>query len=82
MLITPHRFAVRPTARLLMTLLVSAVACGCQTTEFYQRGRLAGPLMSLEEDPTETHFQQKCFYSREGSIGGIGTSAGGGCGCY
>ena len=45
-----------------------------------QRERLGDTVMSLEENPAQTHFYQKVFYSMEGSAGGIGTSAGGGCG--
>ncbi|MEQ8762787.1 MAG: DUF4266 domain-containing protein [Planctomycetota bacterium] len=55
---------------------------GCQNVEFYERRDLTDPVMVLADDPLETHFYQKCFYSREGSAGGIGSSAGGGCGCY
>jgi hypothetical protein len=38
--------------------------------------------MAFDTDPSEMHFQQKVFYSMEGSAGGFGSSAGGGCGCY
>jgi hypothetical protein len=54
----------------------------CKTVEFYDKARLNDPAMKFDEDPTETHFLQKTAYSREGSAGGIGTGAGGGCGCY
>ena len=60
------------------TLFLSA----CQTVEFYEKERINEPEMKFDDDPTETHFRQKTAYSREGSIGGIGTGAGGGCGCY
>ena len=59
-----------------------ASATGCHTTAFYERQALVGPLMSFEQDPSEVHFYQKCLYSREGAVGGVGDSAGGGCGCY
>lgn len=70
--------------RPLFFLLAAAVflLSGCPTVEFYERRHLSDEVMSLEEDPGETHFYQKVYYSREGSAGGIGTSAGGGCGCY
>ena len=42
----------------------------------------ADPVMEFETDGTEVHFHQKVYYSMEGSAGGIGSSAGGGCGCY
>lgn len=55
---------------------------GCQTVDFTERRHLADPIMELGDGPAETHFTQKTRYSREGSAGGIGASAGGGCGCY
>lgn len=64
---------------LCVTLLGLA---GCQTVDFTEKRHLADPVMELGDGASETHFQQKCFYSREGSAGGIGSSAGGGCGCY
>jgi len=68
---------------LLVALFVVAVALpGCATTDFTERRRLADPIMALEDPAAETHLQQKTSYSREGSVGGIGGSAGGGCGCY
>jgi hypothetical protein len=57
-------------------------ASGCQTVQFYEKEALSDPVMLLDEDPTLTHFRQKVYYSREGATGGIGDSAGGGCGCY
>ena len=39
-------------------------------------------IMVLEDSATEVHAYQKIYYSREASVGGIGTGAGGGCGCY
>ena len=62
----------------LGTLMVG----GCTPVAFYQKGNLVNPIMAFDDNPTETHFKQKVFYSREGSAGGIGTGAGGGCGCY
>jgi len=64
----------------LFTIL--AASASCRSVEFYERERLGDTVMSLEENPAELHFHQKVFYSMEGSAGGIGTSAGGGCGCY
>lgn len=68
--------------RLLAALLVAFALQGCATTDFTERRRLADPIMALEDPGAETHLQQKTSYSREGSVGGIGGSAGGGCGCY
>jgi hypothetical protein len=63
-------------------VLFAIALTGCATTDFTERRRLADPIMSLEDPAAETHLQQKTSYSREGSVGGIGGSAGGGCGCY
>lgn len=54
----------------------------CKTVEFYEKERINDPAMKFDDSPTATHFLQKTTYSREGSVGGIGTGAGGGCGCY
>ena len=56
--------------------------CGCPSVDFTERRRLADPIMRLDEGPAEAHFYQKTYYSREASVGGFGSSAGGGCGCY
>ena len=39
-------------------------------------------VMTFDDGPSITHLRQKVIYSMEGSAGGIGSSAGGGCGCY
>jgi hypothetical protein len=54
----------------------------CSPVAFYEKGRLQDELLVLEDDATEVHAYQKIYYSREGSVGGIGVGAGGGCGCY
>ncbi|MEZ6003765.1 MAG: DUF4266 domain-containing protein [Planctomycetota bacterium] len=68
--------------RLIWALALLGFASSCNTVEFYEKGRLGTPVMDLSQDPTLTHFEQKTFYSIEGAAGGIGASAGGGCGCY
>ena len=71
--------------RILIPFLLLAIAYilpGCKPVEFYQKARLVNPIMTFDTDPTEIHFTQKSYYSREGSVGGVGTTAGGGCGCY
>jgi len=66
-----------------LTLLAVLVALpSCNTVEFYEKGAFQDPTMDLGGSGTESHFHQKVFYSMEGSAGGIGSSAGGGCGCY
>jgi len=67
---------------LFLVILLSFISTGCERVAFYQKARLVDPIMVFDSSPTETHFFQKIYYSREGSVGGIGTGAGGGCGCY
>lgn len=82
----PSRAGLRrlvPARGILASLLILLPALsGCSTVEYYEKERLSDPAMVFETDPTEVHFFQKCYYSREGSAGGIGDTAGGGCGCY
>jgi len=66
----------------LLAALSLLASFGCANVPFYAREHLADPVMVEEPDASETHLRQKVLYSREGAIGGIGTGAGGGCGCY
>ena len=70
--------------RSLLTVPVIAVAlCACRSDlQFYEKAAFADPVMDMAEQPLETHWYAKLYFSLEGSIGGIGTSGGGGCGCY
>lgn len=63
-------------------LSIAAVSASCNTVEFYERERIGDRVMAFDDGVAEPHFYQKVHYSMEGSAGGIGTSAGGGCGCY
>ena len=55
----------------------------CQSgVAFYEKAAFAEPVMDMSEQPMETHWYAKLYFSLEGSIGGIGTTGGGGCGCY
>jgi len=64
-------------------LLFAAVgATGCNTVEFYEKGALTTPVMALDMPGTLAVSEQKIFYSTEGAAGGLGSTAGGGCGCY
>ncbi|MCA8974731.1 MAG: DUF4266 domain-containing protein [Planctomycetes bacterium] len=62
-------------------LLASLSLTSCESVPFYDKGMLASALMSFDESSPDDHAQQKVFYSREASTGGIGSKAGGGCGC-
>lgn len=71
---------LRPRALLAALLLCATSACN--TVEYYEMRAYSDPVMDFDDGATETHWFQKVHYSTEGSAGGIGTSAGGGCGCY
>jgi hypothetical protein len=67
----------------LLTLVLPLGLAGCLSeVPFYERRAFADPVMDLGSDPAQVHFLAKTLYSTEGSIGGVGTSGGGGCGCY
>lgn len=68
--------------RLLPLLLLGPGAAGCAAPEYYEMRAFSLWAMELEGGPTGEHFEQKIRYSTEGAAGGIGTKAGGGCGCY
>ena len=66
-----------------MLLCVAALGSfGCRGVEYHQKQRFSNAIMLFDPDGSEIHFLQKTYYSREGSAGGIGATAGGGCGCY
>jgi len=64
--------------RWLLALL--AACAGCAPVKPYQRGRLAKRKMQLQRDAQASEMEQHVYESREGSVGGYG-STGGGCGC-
>lgn len=77
------RFKSRTLTRALVGLAGLSLLGGCRTeVPFYEREAFADAVMAFESDPAVVHFQAKTIYSMEGSIGGVGTSGGGGCGCY
>ena len=72
-----------PAARAIAVAIgLSLLATGCKGPSFYEKGAFADPTMEFAEGAAELHWIQKVQYSDEGAAGGIGTSAGGGCGCY
>lgn len=73
---------MKPRLIALAVFVVGLGSASCRSVEFYEMRSFSDPAMAFDEGGTETHFFQKVFYSDEGSAGGIGTSAGGGCGCY
>ena len=73
---------MKPRRLLCLGVLTCLALTACRNVEFYEKAAFSRSIMSFDEGPAEAHFLQKCFYSIEGSAGGLGTSAGGGCGCY
>jgi len=69
-------------SRLLLVAVAGVLSSACNTVEFYEMAAFTYPVMEWRQDRANTHFKQKCVYSTEGSAGGIGSSSGGGCGCY
>lgn len=57
-------------------------ATACTNVAFYEKRAFAEDVMTSEDDPGALHWRQKVHYSREAAIGGMGKTAGGGCGCY
>ena len=56
---------------------------GCslvQTVEPWQKGNLAKPEMTFDDDPLERGYREHIYTSKEASAGGSGLG-GGGCGC-
>ena len=56
---------------------------GCsvvQTVEPWQKGNLAKPEMTFDDDPFERGYREHIYTSKEASAGGSGLG-GGGCGC-
>ena len=60
-----------------MTLLLVA---GCATVQPWDRDLLAQSKMSLNPTPMLQAIDEHIYFSKEGSMGGIGVG-GGGCGC-
>ncbi|MFT5464516.1 MAG: hypothetical protein ACI8QS_003416 [Planctomycetota bacterium] len=74
-------FTRRRTSLLLLAALLGLLA-SCRSVEFWEREAMTDSVMNFDDGPSITHLRQKVIYSMEGSAGGIGSSAGGGCGCY
>jgi len=76
-----HRLSNRFARTAVLCFLVAAFT-GCNTVEFYEMQAHSSNVMEYGSSDAKSHLEQKVLYSMEGSAGGIGTSAGGGCGCY
>jgi hypothetical protein len=68
---------------LAMLVLALLALQGCtlvQTVEPWQKGNLAKPEMTFDDDQLERGYKEHIYSSKEASAGGSGLG-GGGCGC-
>jgi len=62
--------------------MVAALCCGgCQGTQVHEREQLFNPVMEFDSDLGITFIRHKTEAAREGSFGGFGAAAAGGCAC-
>lgn len=66
---------------LLVVLVFAALSSACATVPQNRRRKLADPMMSIGDEPTDAYRKQKLYTTREGAAGGDGATAGGGCSC-
>ncbi|MGJ8668497.1 MAG: DUF4266 domain-containing protein [Oceanococcus sp.] len=64
----------------LIAVVVMVEGCSSVGVQPWQRGVLASPEMSLDNDPLTSGLDDHIYFSKEGSSGGRGFG-GGGCGC-
>jgi hypothetical protein len=67
----------------MMALMVLLAVQGCaiiQPVEAWQKGTLALPEMTFDDDPLERGYKEHTYTSKEASSGGS-SIGGGGCGC-
>ncbi len=70
-------------ARFLCLALVSSVLSACaqmQPVQAWEKGMLAKPEMTFEDDKLAVRFSEHIYTSKEAASGGTGVG-GGGCGC-
>lgn len=69
--------------RLFGLVFLIALLSGCVSidpVQPWQKGTLAKPEMSFDDDPLEKGFREHIYSSKESASGGSGVG-GGGCGC-
>lgn len=64
----------------LILFILLLFLAGCSDVKAWQKGNLAKSHMAFEPDSVEQKYKQHVYFSKEGSSGGYGISAGG-CGC-
>lgn len=69
-------------ALLALFAVLAALASGCaaMSVKPWDRDLLARPSMRFSPLPHETAVDEHIYFSKEGSMGGLGVG-GGGCGC-
>ena len=67
-------------ATIFLALLALQGRSVVQTVEPWQKGNLAKPEMTFDDDPLERGYREHIYTSKEASAGGSGLG-GGGCGC-
>jgi hypothetical protein len=77
--------SLKNTLYMMMLISISIIASltSCTSTQAVQpweKGFLAKPEMTFEEDALEKNFTEHTYFSKEGASGGSGVG-GGGCGC-
>lgn len=73
---TRIRWSTKP----VYLLIVCGFTQGCADVAPWERGNLAKPEMAITPNPSQNHFRDHVYTSKEASQGGHGGN-GGGCGC-
>lgn len=68
-------------ALFFLVAVLAASQASCATVAQNRRRKLADPMMSIGDEPTDAYRKQKLYTTREGAAGGDGATAGGGCSC-
>ncbi len=66
---------------LLLSFSLALGFTGCVTTHFHEREALVDRAALFDQDHFVLYLRDKIEASREGSFGGFGGAAAGGCGC-
>lgn len=64
-----------------LLFVIGLAQTSCATVAQNRRKKLADPMMSIGDEPTDAYRKQKMYTTREGAAGGDGATAGGGCSC-
>jgi hypothetical protein len=67
--------------RILIPLGLALAPLGCTTTRYHEREKIADRSAAFDQDRQVLYLRDKIEAAREGSFGGFGGAAAGGCGC-